>query len=209
MKRFSLVLVGVVLAAGAMAGSVALPSAAQAASRDCTFKDFDQFTVTTMPVVRGLQTTLTTSMTNVSSSSCSISCRATPLSARVIGTKAVVAEISPAPNDGCPPDPTTEDGVEHREVKPNTQYTVVLRWNQGVCKTSATCKPASPGEYRVQVAWNVRGGTQIKTAFLTLGKGPACPKVAAADALVVPWCVGVTKKAPAQPTLVPQTTIAP
>jgi hypothetical protein len=210
MKRFSRVLAVFVLFAGGLTGIAARPSAANAAIRTCTFKDFDQFSVTALPIIRGLQTTLVTNMVNVSSSSCSISCRATPVAARVIATKggAVAADISPAANEGCPPDPTTEDGVEHREVKQNAQYTVPLRWNQGVCKTPTTCKPAAPGQYRVQVGWSIRGGTQIKTAFLTIGKESVCPKTAASRALLSPWCVGVTKTPPSQASPALQTTIA-
>jgi hypothetical protein len=209
MKGFLRALVGLALVAGGVAVDVAMPSGASAAARRCKFADFDQFTITAKPNTPGLQTVLITHMTNVSPSTCSISCRAAIVSARVIVAKAggdVVADISPAGVE-CPPDPNTDDGVAHIEVRPKARYTVALQWNQRMCTTPTTCKPAAPGQYRVQVGWSVFGGSQIKTAYVTVGKGTVCPKTVNDASLLLPRCVGVTKTPPLPRALPPQTTM--
>jgi hypothetical protein len=200
----------VLFAAGAAALSFinVTPSAFAAAATTqpvlaCAIGDFGRFVVKPAPTPRGRFMPITITAENISPRTCTVGCRDNPVSVRILNArKRLYLDFANLAIAGCPPDPSSPDGVVQWPIAPGETYDRSITWDQGRCE-GKVCSPAAPGNYYIEVRWTRPGGSATKTAKVTIKQEAPCPKSDSGGQLAL-WCIGIT---PTVPQSFPSTTI--
>lgn len=195
-----LFVVAVAMMALAPAGANWASQASSLESPDaCSIKDFGHYVVRPAITPLGIIMPITISAENISRKTCTIGCRDNPVGVRILDSrKRVVTDLGVLAEAGCPPDPSSPDGVVHWPIKPGQTDDQSRTWNQGIC-TNSTCTPVAPGNYVIEVRWTRTDGSVTKTAKISIKRQPPCPK-SPGDAQLAPWCTRTATTSPFIPT---------